>query len=298
MNPLRGLEASVRSALDEPFRTGETDSVNVVDHAVNLQLGRDVDVEPLVAMINEAVRRFRTNPEESDAWLAPRVHATIRLSRREAADRRIWNYLNVFVKPDYVRWRWIKNGDTDATPVPVDRFLGDDRKSSVGRLWWAAELTRNGSDYSTTASILKSSRFIDRWQILDVMHHRPAAIAVCRFNESFNDGKGLTNAQSERLSQAFNLRVTTLALDALAHNPEDDMIAIQDWCGESVDETKYVDQLPQGPDEEAIPEASIQAVFAMLETLADEINLSEVRGRSRKAESEDAVEEVVATATE
>ena len=95
MNPLRGLGASVRMALDEPFRSGQTESVSVPNKVENLQLGRDIDVEPLVAMIDEAMRRFRSSPDKSDAWLAPRVHATIRLSRREAADRRIWNYLNV-----------------------------------------------------------------------------------------------------------------------------------------------------------------------------------------------------------
>jgi hypothetical protein len=49
--------------------------------------GREIDVEPVVNLIEEAVRRYPEKPDESDAWLAPRVHHVLRLSRREAARR-------------------------------------------------------------------------------------------------------------------------------------------------------------------------------------------------------------------
>lgn len=278
MNPLRGLLSSVRPLLDDNFRSGDLPTIEASQYEVSWD--RPVDIGMMLAMVDEAMRRFRNDPEKSDAWLAPRVHATLRLTRREAADRRIWNWLNVIGKPNYVRWRWSERG---ANTVPIDRFMGEDSKNSFGRLWWAAELTRNGNDYSETESVLKSQRFSVAWQPLDVMHHRPAALAVCRFSRAFNNEQGLTNAQHERLAKALNLRLTTLVLDVLAPNPPIDTHAIGEWCREPIDETKYMNEVPIGPDEELVSEDSIAAVTAMLQTLADEINLVEFKRYTRKA---------------
>ena len=33
------------------------------------------------------------------------------------------------------------------------------------------------------------------WQVLDMMHHRPAALAIVDFLGQFDDGKGATDAQ-------------------------------------------------------------------------------------------------------
>jgi hypothetical protein len=109
--------------------------------------GREIDVEPVVNLIEEAVRRYPEKPDESDAWLAPRVHHVLRLSRREAARRGAWAWLAVVAVPHYVHWRFPgKKGVTD-----VDRFLGREGKNAVGRLWWGAELLRNGGDYGPVA---------------------------------------------------------------------------------------------------------------------------------------------------
>jgi hypothetical protein len=130
------------------------------------------------------------------------------------------------------------------------------------------------------------------------MHHRPATLALARFWREFNDGKGLTDWQSQRLAKTFNLRLTTLSLDALAPNSTVDTYAIREWCAEIVDETKYMEELPVGPDEEPVPESSIQAVYDVLEQLAKEINLAEmIRTPSRRktmATADEDEDEVVA----
>lgn len=64
------------------------------------------ELAPVRDLIDDAMYKFREDrPTGADAWLAPRLHAALRLSRREAADRRIWNYLALGVAPDYVVWR-------------------------------------------------------------------------------------------------------------------------------------------------------------------------------------------------
>src|SRR5690349_5484270 len=49
-------------------------------------------------------------PEESDRWLAPRVHYALRLTRSEASDRETWHWLARNSWADYVRWRWSDGG--------------------------------------------------------------------------------------------------------------------------------------------------------------------------------------------
>jgi Family of unknown function (DUF6339) len=288
MTPLLGLLPSVRSLLDENFRSGATTTIDFHRHVVELQLGRRVDLSSLIAVVDEAIHRYRHNPDQSDQWLAPRVHATLRLLRREAADKRIWNYVNIITKSDYVRWRFGESDEDGNSVVPLDRFLGEDSKNALGRLWWIAELTRNGSSYFETADILKTSRFFVSWHPLDAMHHRPAALAVCRFVREFNDGKRMSNAQSNRLAKAFNLRLATLPLETISANPVSDTVAIMDWCAERIDETKFMDDLPIGPDEDPVPEGEIDAVVEVLSTLARDIDLvafKEVR-RRRDSQSE------------
>lgn len=286
MKSLRALKSSVRPLLDEHFRSGESPSIDVGPHEYDLSWERDI--EPLEYVIDEAMRKFRSTPDKSDTWLAPRVHASLRLTRRQAAEKTIWYWLNIVGKPDYVRWRFGGN-ETEAQVVALDRFMGEDSKNAIGRLWWAAEMTRNGPSYSETEQILKTSRFFTSWQPLDAMHNRSAAIAVCRFVREFNQGKGLTDTQSARLAKAFNFRLSTLLLDALAPEPALDMITIQEWCQEPIDETKYLEEIPVGPDENPVPEESIEAVIAVLEQLAAEIDLAQYV-RKRATSSDDAVD--------
>jgi len=281
MKELRSLLPSVRPLLDENFRGGDVSVLDVSEHEADVPSLSTVNIEPLIAMVDEAMRRDRNDPDKSDAWLAPRVHATLRLTRREAAERTIWYWLNVVAKPDYVRWRF--GGERAASRVvALDRFMGEDSKNALGRLWWAAELTRNGNNYSETVSILRSSRFFASWQSLDVMHHRTAALAVCRFAREFNDGKGITDSQSQRLAKALNLRLTTLALDAIVPTLAVDVYAIEEWRARRIDESKYLTKLPEGPDEEPIATENINTIFDVLTALAEEIDLSEFKREKRK----------------
>ncbi|MBI3319516.1 MAG: hypothetical protein HYZ89_02885 [Candidatus Omnitrophica bacterium] len=265
-----------RLIANEDFRTGKESRVVANEFIKELNLGRVVPLEALRTVVEEAMQRYPR--ERSDPWLSPRVHATLRLTRREAADKRIWNYLTIVEFPDYVRWRFEDEEEADK-PVPVDRFMGEDSKNALARLWWTAELIRNGKDYSPTTEV--SSRFFVSWQHLDLLHHRPAALAIVRFLKRFNDGKGATDQQSQVFAKAVNLVLTTQSLDALCDNPPVDVEATREWCAEPIDETKMMDALPVGPDEEPVPEESIARVESVLMRLAEEINLASVK-RARR----------------
>jgi hypothetical protein len=274
MSELKGLTAGVRALVsDENFRNGSQSAVEYEPYLVDLGLGRKVSLAPLRAVLEEGRKRHSTKWSDSDGWLAPRVHATLRLTRREAADRRLWAYLNVAAFPEHVRWRWLDPDDPNSA-VPIDRFLGEDSTNQLGRLWWGAELTRNGPNYDRTAKAFRSSQFARSWQVLDVMHHRAAALAIIDFLEQFNEGKGATDSQGSRMARALNAALRTLALDAVVMNPEPDAEAFREWINEPIDETKMMDDLPKGPDEkEPISEDAIATVKDHLNTLAQAIGL-------------------------
>jgi hypothetical protein len=274
MSEPKGLSSGVRALVgDENFRNGSQAAVEYEPYVVELGLGRVISLESLKEVVREAMKRHAAKPSESDGWLAPRVHATLRLTRREAADRRLWAYLNVAVFPEHVRWRW-RDPDDPQTVVAIERFLGEGSTNQLGRLWWGAELTRNGTSYQRTAKAFRSSQFARSWQVLDVMHHRPAALAIVDFLDQFNEGKGATDSQGARMARALNAALRTLALDQVADNPEPDAEAFREWIKEPIDATKMWEDLPKGPDEkEPVSDQAIAAVRQHLDDLAQAIGL-------------------------
>lgn len=282
MAELHGLRSGVHSLLSEDFRKGTVTRIDTSGYLVKQPLGRKVDLDPLHEILQEAMRRA-DNREKSDAWLAPRVHATLRLTRREASDKRIWAYLTIHEEVGYVRWRF-ENERRSPTGVPIVRFLGTDNKNALARLWWAGELTRNGTDYQPVETVLKNSQFFSSWLQLDAIHHRPAALGLIRFLEEFNDGKGVTNDQSKTFARELNLCLGTRCLDALAMNPEPDAHALREWCQQAPDHTLMLERLPEGPDDAPVPEEEIERIHAMLTDLADKVGLAGVKRTTSAAE--------------
>ena len=118
---------------------------------------REINIEPFLSILDYGLRKFikeGTEPDKTDGWFAPRIHATLRLFRSEAADIEYWDYLSIFEPSvrEYILWRW--EHEEGGLPT-TNRIYGSLRRHTVGRLWWVAELTRNGSDYQTTFSALE-----------------------------------------------------------------------------------------------------------------------------------------------
>jgi hypothetical protein len=268
MSILKGLSPGARILVADPaFRTGEVSSVAADPYILDdLDLERQVPLATLRAVIAHAMRRLR--PDKSDSWLAPRVHAALRLTRREAADQRTWAYLAVVEFPEYVRWRWA-NPDDAGTPVPIDRFMGENTANALARLWWVAELTRNGGDYRPTVRALSGFPSLVSWLKLDALHHRAVALAMVDFLASVPAGNS-RDRQNQVMARAFNIVSRTLALDALCLSAAQDAEAVREWCAEPVDETTMLKDLPRGPDEPPVPAKEVAAVRAILDRLAVE----------------------------
>lgn len=132
------------------------------------------------ALIDDALHRFQAErPTAADAWLAPRLHETLRLTRREAAEKGLWTYLSLGVAPDYVVWRHLPEPKVDGSRrrVARDKFVGAHYKQAFARLWWAAELFRDGSDYRPVVVACGNQDMLNSALRLDVIDHRPTALA-------------------------------------------------------------------------------------------------------------------------
>ncbi|MGW3582214.1 DUF6339 family protein [Streptomyces rubiginosohelvolus] len=234
------------------------------------------ELAPVRDLIDDAMYKFRDDrPTSADAWLAPRLHATLRLNRREAADRRIWNYLALGVAPDYVVWRHLVAKAEDAPPkVAARRFRGPAYTQAFARLWWAAELFRDGPDYGPVVTVCSNQDMLNTALRVDVIDHRPTAQATVRLMER---GTVRTGREVNALVAAINASAATLMYDVVAPDAERDGRPLREWI-EAAESAPAVPrrELPVGPYEEKTPERSVDV---LVDHFAELFAGAPVRGR-------------------
>ncbi|WP_328620673.1 DUF6339 family protein [Streptomyces sp. NBC_00354] len=233
-------------------------------------------VEPIRSLVEDAMFEFREDRTRADAWLAPRLHATLRLTRREAADKRLWNHLALAVAPDYVVWRHLSE-PTAKSPerrVAAERFRGPADRQCFSRLWWAAELFRNGPDYEPVEVACGNQDLIHTVLRSELIDHRPTAQALVRL---LNSGQISGGREVNGLSVAINAAGATLLYDILAPDRPRDPARLRDWIAEAESAPpveRY--ELPNGPDEDRVPEESVAALTGYFTELFE---TAPVRGR-------------------
>jgi hypothetical protein len=218
------------------------------DYVRKYDLGRDLPFDLVGDLLREASERFDEDRVASDRWLAPRLHAALRLTRAEAGERHFWSWLAVEEFPEYVWWRFPgKRDDPDPSQngAAVKRFLGRDRDHAFGRLWWGAELFRAGGEYSPVVRAFEMQDIPNTWLSLDAIHNAAAAQAAAAILP------GLSSDDINALSKAMDHILTTVQLDALAPTGIPDPIAIEEWIdGIASIEELLGDALPAGPEED------------------------------------------------
>jgi hypothetical protein len=233
-----------------------------------IEFDRPVDVVPLRKVLEHAMASSM-DPVAADAWLAPRVHAALRLSRREAADQRVWWYLATIVAPEYVRWRF--PGGEEGTPP--NRFLGKESKNAISRLWWGAEFCRNGSDYGPAAAAM-TMQDIPNSFLMDCFHNRPMAVAAVGVLASLNGKASATSDEVTDVLQAANLMLTTTVLDAIAPDPGPTEVAWEKWIEDtSPDWTLMIEEMPQGPEEDSVDHTAFAGAEAFVRRVAATVGL-------------------------
>ncbi|MFF9088018.1 DUF6339 family protein [Streptomyces sp. NPDC014991] len=237
-------------------------------------------VEPLRDLVDDAMHQFQANRTDADGWFAPRLHATLRLTRREAADQRLWNHLALAVAPDYVAFRHPPAPRRGGGPPRInrDRFKGAADRQCFSRLWWLAEMFRNGGDYTPVVAACANQDLIHNALRLDLLDHRPTAQALVRVLER---GVVSTGREINGLMTAINTAGATLVYDALAPDEPRDSEALRQWIAEAESAPPVPrHSLPDGPDEEPVPEES---VVTLTDYFAELFETAPVRGRTPQA---------------
>jgi hypothetical protein len=234
---------------------------------------------PIIELLVEAMTRFDPGQTEVDGWLAPRLHATLRMSRGEAADSRLWNYLGMIVAPEYVVWRH-RHGAAEM--AAASRFSGPHYTQAFSRLWWAAELFRNGTDYTPVTVACRVQDVLNTTLRLDVIDHRPTAMAVIRVLEGLIvEQKPRLGDRVNALSAAVNTAGSTLVYDVIAPDDITDPEARGRWTDEAQEMAPVSwDRLPVGPDDGPVNEDSVAMLVPMFSRLLDE---APVRRRKKPA---------------
>jgi len=240
--------------------------------AASLPFRREVDLRPLRQVLDHAMSTISV-PQRADGWLAPRIHSALRLTRFEASDRRLWAYLAVMLQEgrEYAMWRF------ELSKLNEDklrsRLFGVEYMQAIARLWWGAEFTRNGWDYSLCTPAFALQDIPNTWFGLNAFHHRPTAIGAVEFMATANKGGMLGSKQANALAKAMNHALTLVPLDALAPDRGTDSLAIREWIAEAAPSNLIDDDLPLGPDEESVSFESITAVKSLLARVSVDLAL-------------------------
>ena len=236
--------------------------------------------EPIRELVDEAMKRFDETRTEADAWLAPRLHATLRMTRGEAADSRRWNHLALRVASDYVFWRHMPKPNEKRTIPTVNRsrFSGPFYSQAFARLWWAAELFRDGYDYEPVVLACGKQDILNTALRLEVILHRPTAQAMLRL---LADGTVSTGREVNALAQAVNAAGTTLFFEAIAPDAEPDPDAYLAWIDELDTALVPLDGMPEGPDDGRTPFGVVDILVPIFERLFAE---APVRGKEDRTD--------------
>jgi len=200
-----------------------------------------------------------------DQWLAPRLHAALRIPRRLAADRGFWAWLAIDHFAGFVHLRW---RPSDGTPTSAWRFTGEVLRNGVARLWWGAEMVRNGNSYEYVPLVFRRVRTAQFALELRYSHHRPAAIAFTRLVERWTESEALEDERMKATSKRINAQLTTRSLEAIVGFHDADEDPPDDWYrGRPTLASLTTDGLPDGPETAAVPDEALERLEAWFRSL-------------------------------
>jgi len=174
MTQLREMSEAGRREIKKVIEEG--DPVTAVpdstlrEHSYDID-GATADLDELRDRLSEVVEDYDENDHEIDAAAAPHVRECLDISRRTAARPGLWHWLTVCQFPDFVYHRWPDADDEE-------KFLAggtDIYSNAIHQLWWGAEITRDGDDYTLTEQMFGQGRLandvLDSWS----SRYEPAA---------------------------------------------------------------------------------------------------------------------------
>jgi Family of unknown function (DUF6339) len=167
-----------------------------------------VDLDPLDAVVEDVLASTVRHDAGIDRAAAPALHRALPLPRREAAQPGLWRFLAVAHRPDFVRHRW----ENRSWATTRTRFWTPGTRpdsNAFSRLWWIAELTRDGDSYLLTEQVLERQPLATQLFVRQFSHHRAAVAA-------FVDVMGDAAAEEiDRVARELNRSLSTLTLEMM-----------------------------------------------------------------------------------
>jgi hypothetical protein len=243
----------IAARLDNAFLSGRSEpDFSDIRRPLHSVLGEpsevNIDLELIEAVLQEAISDVSGRPTEGekatvDAWLAARLHYAIRFPRRLASSRGFWTWLSIEVGQPYLRWRYGPANNDNRQSITQNRFHGPLNRNALSRLWWGAEMIRNGPDYENVELLFRRAVNV-KWALeLEYSWYRPAAIAFMNVAEGIDGGDPLSDNEQQSLSVRLNSYLSLTALEAMGLNPahedydaswRDGRPSLQETLGESL----------------------------------------------------------------
>jgi len=218
--PLRRLTDDGRRLVGKGFLKGETSlpDDDLEEYLETIPGEPTADLSHLDDTVDRVLNEYPEYDTGMDGELVEAVHRGLDVSRRVAGDPGLWHWLAVSRYPEFVRHRWQFNSEE----AMREKFLGagsDLYSNALHRLWWIAELTHDGDDYSTTHIVFSNQTMVnkvfDRW----FARYRPAAIALC--DELGDEPSWVIDETTNR----FNHATTSVQLEALTEGDARELVA-------------------------------------------------------------------------
>ncbi len=230
----RRLDAEQRSS------TGSRDSA---EWPPVMRRGHFIAVEPLDELMEYVRDRIGfdgwNDRTASDRWLAPHIHYSLRLFRSEAADRGIWQWIALRY-PWYLDWRWADpNGK-----VADDRWWGPIHKQAFARLWWGAEIFRDGPDYRPVQRAFVFQDLPNSYLHRPLVRCRSLALAVV---DRVSSSVAPSSDQVNSLARVLNLATVGTPPEVETGYQIDDLSTYRQWVETKVPSGLDWTQLPYGP---------------------------------------------------
>jgi len=217
---LHRLEEDGRRLVSEEFLKGEAEIPDDLldEHVEPMPGGVTGNLQTLDEKVATVVAEY---PESAtvtamDGALAEDVHRCLDISRRAAGDPGLWHWIAVDRYPEFVRHRWEYRSEA----AMREKFLGagsDLYSNAIHRLWWIAELTSNGDDYTLTEKVFDNQTIVnkvfDRW----FARYQPAVVAMC---DELADEK---SEVIEEVTRQFNHALTNVQLEGLSEEDARDL---------------------------------------------------------------------------
>jgi hypothetical protein len=255
------------------------------------RVDHDIDLDLVIELTRHAAANYEAEAEGEgattmDAWLAPRIHYALRLPRRLATDPGVWTWLALqcieYLEARFPEYEDKKTGIKKRMNPYRVRGNPMELRNGLARLWWGAEMTRNGADYTDVETVFARTRTAEFALELYYSLYRAAAIAFARVTEGKDGGERLDDTMMNALSTRLRLYLSLQALEFAHHDAAEETEEMNmSWIYDDVPQKAVALAGPtsglRGPVLGTVTPEAIDSLAADMRAIVGEIKLEGAR---------------------